>query len=68
MGLGQSAHRAMGGCLVRPLGQRAREEQHGVLVARGGAFGGWSLYLHDGKPAYCYNLFGMTRFDLEGPT
>jgi len=38
----------------------------GVLVAQGGAFGGWSLYLCDGRPAYCYNLFGMTRFHVEG--
>lgn len=38
----------------------------GVLVAEGGAFGGWVLYLHEGRPAYCYNLFGMTRFHVEG--
>ena len=30
----------------------------GVIVAQGGAFGGWALYALDGKPAYCYNLFG----------
>ena len=34
----------------------------GVLVAQGGAFGGWSLYLHEGRPAYCYNLFGLQQF------
>jgi arylsulfatase len=34
----------------------------GVLVAQGGAFGGWSLYVHEGRPKYCYNLFGMQRF------
>ena len=33
----------------------------GVVVAQGGAFGGWSLYLKEGRPAYCYNLFGMQR-------
>ena len=33
----------------------------GVLVAQGGAFGGWSLYVHDGTPAFCYNLFGLRR-------
>jgi arylsulfatase len=37
----------------------------GVLVAQGGAFGGWSLYLRERVPAYCYNLFGMTRFHVE---
>jgi arylsulfatase A-like enzyme len=38
----------------------------GVIVAQGGAFGGWSLYLHEGKPKYCYNLFGLRRFHVEG--
>jgi hypothetical protein len=36
----------------------------GVIVAQGGAFGGWSMYLKDGKPAYCYNLFGLQRFKV----
>ena len=39
---------------------------NGVIVAQGGAFGGWSLYLHEGKPAYCYNLFGLRRFKIYG--
>jgi arylsulfatase A-like enzyme len=38
----------------------------GVIVAQGGAFGGWSMYLKDGKPAYCYNLFGLQRFKVFG--
>ena len=38
----------------------------GVIVAQGGAFGGWSLYLHEGRPAYCYNLFGLQRFKVYG--
>ena len=38
----------------------------GVLVAQGGAFAGWSLYLHDGKPKYCHNLAGLMRFYAEG--
>jgi arylsulfatase len=37
---------------------------NGVIIAQGGAFGGFSLYLHDGKPAYCYNLFGLQRFKV----
>ena len=40
----------------------------GVMVAQGGAFGGWSLYSKDGKPAYCYNLFGIQRFTVHGDT
>lgn len=36
----------------------------GVLVCQGGRFGGWSLYLKDGKPTYCYNFLGMQRFTV----
>jgi hypothetical protein len=39
---------------------------NGVLIAQGGAFGGWALYLHQGWPRYCYNLFGMARFRVGG--
>ena len=39
---------------------------NGVLIAQGGAFAGWSLYLHDGKPKYCHNLAGLMRFYVEG--
>jgi arylsulfatase A-like enzyme len=38
----------------------------GVIIAQGGAFAGWSLYVKNGKPKYCYNLFGVQRFDVEG--
>lgn len=32
----------------------------GVIIAQGGAFGGWSLYLTgEGIPTYCYNLLGL---------
>jgi arylsulfatase A-like enzyme len=39
---------------------------NGVLIAQGGAFGGFSLYLTDGRPAYCYNLFGLQQFKVHG--
>jgi hypothetical protein len=38
----------------------------GVIIAQGGAFGGWSVYAKDGKPAFCYNLFGLQRFKVYG--
>jgi arylsulfatase A-like enzyme len=41
---------------------------HGVLVAQGGAFAGWSLYLHEGKPKYCHNLAGLARLSVEAET
>jgi arylsulfatase A-like enzyme len=39
---------------------------NGVIVAQGGAFAGWSLYAHDGRPKYCYNLLGLQHFMVEG--
>ena len=37
-----------------------------MIVAQGGAFGGFALYAKDGRPAYCYNLFGLQRFKVYG--
>lgn len=34
---------------------------NGVILAQGGRFGGWSLYMQDGKPAYAYNWIGLER-------
>jgi arylsulfatase len=31
----------------------------GVILAQGGRFGGWALYLQDGKPTYTYNFVGL---------
>ncbi|MEZ6035503.1 MAG: arylsulfatase [Planctomycetaceae bacterium] len=35
---------------------------NGVLLAQGGRFGGWSFYLKEGKPVYCYNFLGLQEF------
>jgi arylsulfatase len=43
-------------------------EASGVIVAQGGAFGGWSLYASDGRPKYCYNFSGLRKFYVEGDT
>ena len=32
---------------------------NGTLIAQGGRFGGWSLYVKDGIPAYAYNFLGL---------
>jgi len=40
-------------------------EANGVIVAQGGAFGGWSLYAREGRLKYCYNLLGLQRFYAE---
>ena len=38
---------------------------NGVVVAQGGRFGGWSLYLKAGKPAYTYNFLGLKRITIS---
>ncbi len=38
----------------------------GVILAQGGRFAGWSLYLRDGKPAYTYNFFGLEHTTVSG--
>ena len=38
----------------------------GVILSQGGAFGGFALYANEGRPAYCYNLFGLQRFKVYG--
>jgi arylsulfatase len=38
----------------------------GVVIAQGGAFGGWALYAKAGKPVYCYNLLGLRRDKVVG--
>ena len=32
----------------------------GVIISQGGAFAGWSLYVKDSTPKYCYNTLGLT--------
>lgn len=39
----------------------------GVILAQGGRFGGWSLYVKDGKPTYCYNFLGLQQTKVAAP-
>jgi arylsulfatase len=41
---------------------------NGVIIAQGGAYGGWAVYAKDGRPSYCYNLLGLRRFKVYGDT
>jgi arylsulfatase len=34
---------------------------HGAILVQGGRFGGWALYVKDGRPAYDYNFLGLER-------
>ncbi len=38
---------------------------NGVILAQAGRFGGWSLYLKDGKPTYCYNFLGLQQYKVS---
>ena len=40
----------------------------GALLVQGSRYGGWSLHLREGKPAYEYNFLGLERFVVESPT
>ena len=37
---------------------------NGTVIAQGGRFGGWSLYVKNGVPAYDYNFLGLQRFSI----
>ena len=37
---------------------------NGVIIAQAGRFGGWSLYLKDGKPMYAYNFLGLKTYKV----
>ena len=38
---------------------------HGVIIAQGGRFGGWVLYVKDGHAKFVYNVLGMQEFVIE---
>ncbi|WP_198349221.1 MULTISPECIES: arylsulfatase [Ramlibacter] len=39
---------------------------NGAILKIGGHIGGWSFYFKEGRPTYCYNLFGITRSYIRG--
>jgi len=40
---------------------------NGVIIAQAGTFGGWTLYMKDGKIHHEYNFFGVERTNIGGP-
>jgi arylsulfatase len=40
----------------------------GVLLANGGRFGGYALYVRQGKPVFAYNYFNIDRTSIESDT
>lgn len=43
-----------------------KDEANGVILSQAGRFGGWSLYLKDGKPVYAYNFLGLKTTKVAG--
>lgn len=41
-----------------------KDNSNGVIVCQGGRFGGLSLYMKDGKPAFSYNYLGLESTDI----
>ncbi|MEM7435073.1 MAG: arylsulfatase [Myxococcota bacterium] len=37
----------------------------GVIIAQGGKFGGWALYMDQGRPTYTYNWFGLDNYTVQ---
>ena len=35
-----------------------------MLVTQGGRFGGWALYVLDGKPVYTFNVVNLERYNV----
>jgi hypothetical protein len=40
---------------------------NGVILTQGGRFGGWSLYLKNGKPAFAYNWTALATYTVAAP-
>ena len=48
-------------------GRRARRAaSNGVIIAQGGRFGGWAVYVKDGRLTFVYNVLGIQRVHHRG--
>jgi hypothetical protein len=39
----------------------------GIIIVQGGKFGGWALYMDQGRPTYTYNWFGLDSYTVQAP-
>ena len=46
----------------------SRPWANGVIIAQGGRFGGWALYVKAGLAKFVYNVLGMQEFITEADT
>jgi arylsulfatase len=44
----------------------ADDKSSGVIIAQAGYFGGWVVYMKDGKPHHEYNFFALERTNIGG--
>ncbi len=44
------------------------EATEGVIIAQGGRFGGWAVYVRGGRLKFVYNVLGIHHFDVESDT
>ena len=42
-----------------------KDSVEGVIMAQAGMFGGWSLYVKNGKPKYVYNWLAREKYEIE---
>jgi arylsulfatase A-like enzyme len=43
-------------------------DAEGVIIAQGGRFGGWAVYVKGGKAKFAYNVLGIQEFATEAST
>jgi hypothetical protein len=41
-----------------------KADASGVILAQGGRFGGWSLWVNHGRPLFVYNRLGLERYTI----
>ncbi len=41
---------------------------NGVIISQAGYFGGWTLYMKNGRPHHEYNFFALERTNIGGKT
>ena len=49
-----------------PIWRFPKGGAEGVILSQGGLFGGWSLYVKDGKPKFAYNWLAREKYYIEG--
>jgi arylsulfatase len=43
-----------------------KKNANGVIICQGGRFGGWTLFLKNGRPIFTYNWVGLNRYTVAG--